>query len=135
MDYRFSIEPTRDEHFFIAVRGVDGCMLMTSSPFARDRAHHAIETLHRLLERDWCYRIINRRNTGLRFMLTLPHVGLTCLSRPFSSCDVMEAEIQRLKTAAASTIAFQLDDTFHSSTGQHRGDEAERFAARLRELA
>lgn len=135
MSYHFAIEQTCDGSLCIAVRGPDGAVLMTSSHFAADREPEALATFRGLLMRDWCYRIVNRRNTGLRFVLQLPHSGMTCLSRPFSSCDAMEVEIAQLKRAAATTFPFHEHDKDNSPSARGRGDDRESFAARLRRLA
>lgn len=135
MSYRFAIEHTHDGNRRIAVHTTDGTLLMKSTHFAADHERDALEIFRDLLMRDWCYRIVNRRNTGLRFMLHRPHSGMKCLSRPYSSCDAMEAEIARLKLAAATTISFHKHDKGNGSNGHGRGDDDEAFAARLSELA
>lgn len=135
MSYRFDIEHTRDGNLCITVRAPDGTVLMTSSHFAADREPEALATFRGLLMRDWCYRIVNRRNTGLRFALHLPHSGMKCLSRPFTSCDAMEVEIAQLKRVAATTFSFHGYDKGSSPRARGRGDDQESFAARLSEFA
>jgi len=135
MAYGFSVERSNCGQYCIAVRDVDGAMVMTSTPFCRERTGQAIETFQSLLRRDWCYRIINQRKTGLCFELHLPHSGIRCVSRRFSSCDAMEREIGSLKAAAGNTFRLHLHDIEHSPIGPERGEEKHSFAAGLRELA
>ena len=135
MTYWFSVEHSNCGQYRIAVRDADRAMVMASTSFSRERTGQAIETFRSLLKRDWCYRIINQRKTGLCFELHLPHSGIRCVSRQFSSCDAMEREIGSLKAAAGNTFLLHLYDKKHSPMGPERGDENNSFAARLRELA
>lgn len=135
MAHHFSIEVSPTGLLRVAVIGDDGTQIMTSTPIGdRERAREAIAALRRVLARDWCYRILNPRRAGPCFTIDLPVSGIRYTSRIFSSCDAMEREIARLKTAASTSELHSYDISPEREICR-QGDEAPIIAARLRALA
>lgn len=134
----FSVEDSYAGMYRVTVRTASGALVLASTRLSNIRlAQEAVRALCTALTQDWNYRIVNQRNTGPCFTVQLQRPSMLFVSRVFSSCDAMEAEIAHVKDRARSLTTPWLhpDDIVRSGKARTHGDVSRAFAARLRTLA